>query len=357
MRQVEEIKKEVVGNSVAGSDDDVDEDSASVSEEDESESEDDGADGSDAEAQAALPNDESTGRDKNAGVKTKYDRMFNRKSQTVLSDHYSKLIAHSDSEEDEDGSAAGAKSLTNPGGNDDGDADDFLTLKRADHDIVDAELPTSHHLSKRKLRMGASKKAMLSQHGNPSKLVFDDDGAGHELYELIGEDEFKAAGDAKEQRAKFVEAEQKALAKQDLLDKERAKDMRREKKRKRKAMENGENVSGGGVRVRSLSESESETDASCVLQYNSDAGEGVEIASLDGDEDDAHVEPSFDELLGSDPSDDDGEAWYNPEKERAKEKAKEAKASNKKRRVQREEEAMPAPVDLEALALKALGRR
>jgi hypothetical protein len=75
------------------------------------------------------------------------------------------------------------------------------------------------------------------------------------------------------------------------------------------------------------------------------------------DEDEGYVEPDFDQILGSDPSDDDGEAWYDPEKERAKEKARQAKASNKKRRVDREEEDAPAQVDLEALALKALGRR
>lgn len=156
--------------------------------------------------------------------------MFNRKSQTILSDHYTKLIDHSgsDSEGDEDTLTAGAK--------EDND-DDFITLKRADHDIVDSELPESHNISKRKLKMGQSKKAMLSSRGNPSKLVFDEDGKSHELYELIGEDEFKADGDAKEQREKFVEAEREALKKADVLDKERAKEKRREKKRKQRDFE------------------------------------------------------------------------------------------------------------------------
>lgn len=161
------------------------------------------------------------------GVKTKYDRMFNRKSQTILSDHYTKLIDHSDSEGDED---------TLTAAKDDGD-DEFITLKRADHDINDAELPFSTNISKRKQKMGQSKKAMLSSRGNPSKLVFDEDGKSHEIYELIGEDEFKADGDAKAQREKFVEAEREALKKADVADKERAKEKRREKKRKRKDMD------------------------------------------------------------------------------------------------------------------------
>lgn len=90
-------------------------------------------------------------------------------------------------------------------------------------------------------------------------------------------------------------------------------------------------------------------------------GEGLEIASMVGSED-GYVSPSFDDLLGSDPSDDEGEAWYDPKKEAAKEAAKPTtSSSNKKRRVKRREDSddedMGPKVDLEALALKALARR
>lgn len=162
---------------------------------------------------------------KNGGVKTKYDRMFNRKSQTILSDHYTKLIDRSDE----------------PSASADG-GDDFITLKRADHTLDEDNLPESFHLSKRKLKMGQSKKAMLSQHGNPTKLVFDDEGGSHQIYELAGEDDFKADGDAKAQQQAFVEAEKEALSIADVEDKERAKEKRREKKRKRKDRD-GEKVS------------------------------------------------------------------------------------------------------------------
>lgn len=354
VRQVEDIKNEVGLKAVAGSDDDESE-IASDADDDEEGSTGDGEEEAESAGDDNDGGEESTTgdaiRDKNGGVKTKYDRMFNRKSQTILSDHYGKLVAHSDSENDDasDGESAG-KSLANPGV-DDNDLDDFITLKRADHDIVDSELPESHFLSKRKLRMGQSKKAMLSKHGNPSKLVFDDEGKGHELYELVGEDDFKAAGDAKEQRQRFVEVEREALAQQDKLDKERAKEQRREKKRKRKAMEAGEDVSP----IESFIRREGVLIHAIFSQYDSGAGEGVEIASMDGD--DGYIEPDYDHLLGSDPSDDEGEAWYDPEKERAKERARQAKATNKKRRVEREEEDAPPQVDLEALALKALGKR
>ncbi|ORY70627.1 P-loop containing nucleoside triphosphate hydrolase protein [Leucosporidium creatinivorum] len=299
VRQVEDLKKEA-GMKAAEEQSDSESGSEEESEEDDSEEENDDEEEDvkeGAEAEGAV-------KEKNGGVKTKYDRMFNRKSQTILSDHYTKLIDHSDSDSgEEDTLTAGAK--------DDGD-DDFITLKRADHDIIDSELPTSHNLSKRKLKMGQSKKAMLSSHGNPSKLVFDDEGKSHELYELIGEDEFKADGDAKAQREKFVEAEREALKKADVLDKERAKEKRREKKRKHRDME------------------------------ESERGQGLEIASMSGSED-GYVSPSFDDLLGSDPSDDEGEAWYDPKKEAAKEAAAPkatASSSNKKRRVRRRRIAM-----------------
>jgi ATP-dependent RNA helicase DDX10/DBP4 len=162
-----------------------------------------------------------------AGVKTKYDRMFNRKSQTILSEHYTKLVDHSD---DEDDSLIAA---TTPSGAD----DDFITLKRRDHQLEEDLMPESHHLSKRKLKMGQSKKAMLAAHGNPTKLVFDDAGESHQIYELIGEEEFRKDGDAKEQQMAFVEAEREALKVADVKDKERAKEKRREKKRKRKDMD------------------------------------------------------------------------------------------------------------------------
>ena len=46
-------------------------------------------------------------------MRTKYDRLFERKNQNILSEHYTKLIDHGGSDSD----------------------DEFLTLKRADHDL------------------------------------------------------------------------------------------------------------------------------------------------------------------------------------------------------------------------------
>lgn len=239
------------------------------------------------------------------GVKTKYDRMFNRKSQTILSSHYTKLIDNSDETGDS--------------------TDDFITLKRSDHTLEEENLPESAYLSKRKLKMGTSKKAMLSLRGNPTKLVFDDEGGSHPIYELAGEDDFKNDGDAREQQQAFVEAERELLKVADVEDKERAKQKRREKKRKMKEYQEE------GVRL-ALDDA-----ASLTLAQNAPA----EIEPMS---DDGYQSPRFD--LSSDASDDDGAAFYNPNK---------AVKPKKKRRVD-----APAPVaemDLEALALRAMGKR
>jgi ATP-dependent RNA helicase DDX10/DBP4 len=161
-------------------------------------------------------------------AKTKYDRMFARKSQTILSDHYNKVVDH-DGEDDRSG-------LLGPAGGDD-DEDDFITIKRHDHELNERELPSSSFLSKRKLKQGMSKKAMLSTKGNPTKLTFDDEGGAHAVYELGDEEDFARLGDAAELRKQFVEKEGEELAKQDVLDKQRVKEKRLEKKRKRKEIE------------------------------------------------------------------------------------------------------------------------
>jgi ATP-dependent RNA helicase DDX10/DBP4 len=72
------------------------------------------------------------------------------------------------------------------------------------------------------------------------KLVFDDEGNAHEMYELEDEDDFRAKGLPEEQRQKFIDAERDAVAEADVLDKAAAKAKRKEKARKRKERERGE---------------------------------------------------------------------------------------------------------------------
>ncbi|QLQ81043.1 hypothetical protein HG537_0E03980 [Torulaspora globosa] len=151
--------------------------------------------------------------EKTKEVKTKYDKMFGRKNQTVLSEHYLN-ITKSNAQEDED--------------------ENFMTVKRQNHKLNEEELPElTVPTSKRSLKKALSKKASLSSKGNATKMVFDDDGTAHPVYELEGEEEFHKKGSAESQKKEFLEKESKVMAAVDSDDKKLAKEKRQEKKRKR----------------------------------------------------------------------------------------------------------------------------
>ncbi|PKY04622.1 RNA helicase [Aspergillus campestris IBT 28561] len=189
-------------------------------------------------------------------VRTKYDRMFERQNQDVLADHYHKLI-------NDDGTMVGAAK----GAGDGEDEDDFLSVKRryeagdedlgvasgsdedsSDEDVSDKDIKTVHidgksELtidSKRREKLLKSKKKLLKFKGKGKKLVYDEDGNAHEVYELEDEEQFRAKGDAKEQQARFLEQETERARQADLEDKAVAKQKKREKKEKRKAREREE---------------------------------------------------------------------------------------------------------------------
>lgn len=179
-------------------------------------------------------------------VRTKYDRMFERRNQNVLSGHYSKMVAGDDESGKEEATA-------------DADEDeDFLSVKRViplDGELpedmkaaVEAAAPTAKIIeglgeqpividSKRREKLLKSKKKLLKLKGHGTKLVYDEDGNAHEIYELEDEDDFKARGPADAQRVKFLEEEAKRVQQADVEDKQLAKEKKREKKEKRKARE------------------------------------------------------------------------------------------------------------------------
>ena len=163
-------------------------------------------------------------------VRTKYDRMFERKNQNVLSSHYSKLIEHDE-----------------PGSNDDdkSDDDEFITLKRADHDLPESSkmlppLDSSADLSKRKLKLGKAKQA-IAKNGVAKKLVFDEAGKSHEVYEMADPDAwYEAKGGlvgAKKEGQLFAQQEGLKMRVADVADKQEARNKKRDKKRKRKEKE------------------------------------------------------------------------------------------------------------------------
>ncbi|KAL5338311.1 P-loop containing nucleoside triphosphate hydrolase protein [Aspergillus crustosus] len=197
---------------------------------------------------------------KDKEVRTKYDRMFERRNQDVLADHYSKLI-------NDDGTIADPNK-----GTDDADEDeDFLSIKRrfdagddalgveeseSDSDVSDSDAEKDNGEknttakvvkisdkdtlvidSKRREKLLKSKKKLLKFKGKGTKLVYDDEGNAHEIYEMEDEEAFKARGDAKEQQARFLAEEAQRTEMADLEDKAVAKQKKREKKEKRKARE------------------------------------------------------------------------------------------------------------------------
>jgi ATP-dependent RNA helicase DDX10/DBP4 len=156
-------------------------------------------------------------------VRTKYDRMFQRQNQDILSQHYAKLVDRS--EDATEGREKGEEE------------DDFIQLKRADHDLdaAEAAIPDSAYLSKRKLKQATSKKAVaMSGIGLGKKVIFDDEGEAHQAYKIIQEEEYKKNHNVESEIKDFVIREKDKVQQADQTDKLVAKNKRAEKKRKRK---------------------------------------------------------------------------------------------------------------------------
>ncbi|AEO70720.1 uncharacterized protein THITE_2122420 [Thermothielavioides terrestris NRRL 8126] len=192
------------------------------------------------------------GKRKKDQVRTKYQKMAERQNQDVLSSHYRKLLG-----EDQAGS--------------DGDDEaDFLSVKRVleDDAQIDAaagtttnnntnssepkvvKLGSSSTLvidSRRREKLLRSKKKLAKYMDRGSKLVFDDEGVAHPVYELQGEADFAQEGPAEQLRREFVEAEMARVREADVADKQAARQRLREKRERRKARERGEELERRGV--------------------------------------------------------------------------------------------------------------
>ena len=227
---------------------------------------------SESEEEEGSGDEKEKTKDKKNGVRTKYDRMFERQNQDILADHYAK-IRHNDDEDADAGQLDGEQ---------ESDDDLFDVKKRIpadgdfDPDAVPKDSPAEYakvvHIpgakeglvldSKRREKMLKSKKQLLKLKGQGQKLVFDDDGNAHQLYELEDEDDFRARGEAEDQRRKFLEEEAERVKAADVEDKELVKEKRRAKKEKRKERERAE--------AEEMSGSE-------------DDGEGLELGDGDND--------------------------------------------------------------------------
>ncbi|SPN98472.1 probable ATP-dependent RNA helicase [Cephalotrichum gorgonifer] len=248
------------------------------------------SDDSDSEFDEEGNRKEKTKKRKKGEVRTKYDKMFERTNQDVLSSHYSKLVG------DEIAGAA------------DGDEEEnFLTVKRV---LGDEELDESGQTgaampkvidfggkeqliidSKRREKLLKSKKKLLKYMPAGERLVFDDDGVAHQIYELKNEEDFKQEGPAEEQRRKFLESEAERVREADVEDKMLAKDRMREKKDKRKAREREEREEaraereGGGGDVAMLAGGEDDgEDPLALLKSLPTQGGGGDSSGEEEDE-------------------------------------------------------------------------
>jgi len=250
-------------------------------------------------------------------VRTKYDRMFERKNQNVLSAHYSKLVEHDPA------------TLAN-------DDDDFIVLKRANHDLDDPSGPAAAtaalddvaaNLSKRKQKLGKAKQAIVTN-GLPSKLIFDNEGNPHKIYEMADPDAwYRDKGGlegAKEEGKLFAMEEGQKLRKADVVDKAEAREKKREKKRKRK-----------------------ERERAATTMDQPTAG----VAVVEAFSDDGYVSPEFD--LPSEGESEDGDMAPPPFKRNKFDSNSSSKSKDKGQTNRLSETGLE---DEEELALRLLGR-
>ena len=186
---------------------------------------------------------------KKINTKTKYDRMFERRNQDVFADHYAKLVEDEKDDridntgdlDEENGFLSVKRRLSDASISSGGDDDAFGPM--VSNDKQDGQSSTKAPLtidSKRKAKLLTSKKALLKLKPKGKKLIFDDAGTAHEIYELEPESQFQAQGPADSQKAKFLAAEQERLQNADVADKQAARAKRKEKREKRNAAERRE---------------------------------------------------------------------------------------------------------------------
>ncbi|KXS97415.1 hypothetical protein AC578_8830 [Pseudocercospora eumusae] len=190
-------------------------------------------------------------------VRTKYDRMFERQNQDILADHNRKIIKDDEDLNRLDGEQVSDEDLFHvkrriPADSDsdtgsDSEQEISLEAKAAqDAGIKIVSIPGAKNPliidSKRREKLLKSKKKLTKLKDKGSKLVFDDEGNAHEIYELEDEYDFRARGEAEEQRKKFLEEEAKRTQQADLEDKALAKEKRRAKREKKKERERAEEM-------------------------------------------------------------------------------------------------------------------
>lgn len=319
--------------------------------------------------------EKSKQKERNGGVRTKYDRMFERQNQDVLAEHYTKLIQYDEKDE--------PMSKPSVGDDDDGD-NDFLSVKRrfeaGDSDLdqedhsSDSEHSASHrHKSTRDIKtlrltdnlaaepliidshrrekLLTSRKKLLKYKGHGAHLTFDSDSDTPKDRKAYRDESTFGPDAAEEEKRVFLERERERAVEMDEVDKEVVRAKRREKKEKRKEKERDLRETGRGD------------------DNDDDEGEvGVELVPYASDEDvdvDVHENISDDEVARNPDQDDHGRQRKRPKKwfedpsssdsDRDRDRDRGSSSRRAKRRGNAQSAADDAPQTLEDLEAMASG--
>ncbi|KAG4303563.1 hypothetical protein PCANB_000004 [Pneumocystis canis] len=173
--------------------------------------------------------------------KTKYDRIFKRTNQNVISDHYKKMIENNDLLVNNNSIDDNDDSINDGFINDDfiNDDDDFMKIKSLNHhsNIEESVENNFNTFSKRKQKIAMSKKAMLKYRPKGSKLIYDEEGNATDVYKFQDEVSFHQAGTVNDQKTKYLEKEKEKMIENDIMDKIETKEKRRQKRKKKSTIE------------------------------------------------------------------------------------------------------------------------
>ncbi|KAG0652721.1 ATP-dependent RNA helicase dbp4 [Hyphodiscus hymeniophilus] len=205
-------------------------------------------------SRAALSSEEDSDREeekpkKKDEVRTRYDRMFERRNQDVLSGHYSKMIAEDDgngletqADADEDDDFLSVKRVLPVDGNSSSEENEFDIAASGPAAKVIPGIGREPLVidSNRMEKLLKSKKKLLKLKEKGQKVKFDDEGVPYEPNNVENEEDFRKRGSAQAQRARFLEEEAARVREADIEDKQLAKDKKRDKREKKRAREAAE---------------------------------------------------------------------------------------------------------------------
>ncbi|KAI9296743.1 DEAD-domain-containing protein [Neoconidiobolus thromboides FSU 785] len=245
-------------------------------------------------------------------TKTKVEKLFLKKNRTVLAEHYNKLVDRESDNESLD--------------------DDFMKIKRRDHALDnndDATFGKSAEevaaMNKRQI-LNAKQKALKGGNKN-EKMVFDDEGNAHQLYELEDGQEFLENSDIKKIQKEYIEQQNMEFKLADIHDKQLAKDKKKEKKLKLKAK---------------FKEDYEDTEMQVILGNDDDVSDDENNSDSDNENNNS-----------SDNENDDDKILVDYSKNKRLSKEKEDNKKNKKTKVIELDQPITIE-DQEALALKLL---